>query len=1063
MADNKDLTIYQKLFYLFGQNKKPERTTPKYSFGDGDLITTQSKQDYDKQKLELQQQNYLESQWQRVDSELYQKAVYYETSRIASYMDYEAMEFTPEISAALDIMAEESCLIGSTMIPLLNGTNISIEDLYRKKYTNFWVYGIKIDENKIKPSIVKGVIYKGIKDVYKITLDDETEIKCTGDHKWLTFDNRWVNTLNLNVGDSLKSIYTKKSKNGYEKVSLTGFWKDFDLTHRIVAEDQLKTERDLLNENDKSNTQRIIIHHKSFNKLNNEPSQLEYMFWDDHQKLHTDLNSDRWKNDEYVNKMKKIFSETSKNTWSKLSKEERYEKRSKEVKNFILKTTKEERKKIFGREGEINGMFNVRRYGKDNPNYYTDKNHLNDINKEEYIKYISSIRGNRINLIKNKFNLTEQSVILFNKKLCEEYHLQRIEDINFIMNEAFSIKKIKEYIISSKNPKREFKKYCEINNTNPRDLRRFIKKRGYTNWSDIISTMGNHRVVKIEYIGKEKVYDLVGSSVDSTFGVSCNNGMIISHNCTPSEQGKVLTIQSNSKRVKSVLEDLFYNVLDIQTNLPMWTRNTCKYGDNFVYLKIDNKKGVLGSSQLTNIEIERREEGLFPTQKEGNTTQEQKKKQVIFHWREKAMDFNPWEVAHFRLLGDDRRLPYGTSVLEKARRIWKQMLLAEDAMLVYRVVRAPERRVFKIYVGNIDDKDVDAYIQKVANKFKRQQIVDQKSGQVDLRYNTLAVDQDYFVPVRDPNAPSPIDTLAGASNLDQIADIEYIQKKLLTALRVPKSFLGFDEAAGDGKNLALLDIRFARTINRIQQSMIQELNKLAIIHLFILGFIDDLNNFTLNLTNPSTQGEMLKVEQWKEKVLLYKDIVAQVDSGIAPASHTWAKKNIFNWSDGEIKTDLEQQMMERAAAKELENTPELIKKTGFFERVTKLYGEIGGPTPVEAAEGGEVEEGGAEAGGGFGGGGFGGGGLELGGEEGGFGGEETGGTEEAGGEETGGEGGGFGESFRYKNKGIIDKLLLEGRRKNEDIIMMTEGIRDLIGEEEENNNSEEDDYDLLQD
>ena len=237
------------------------------------------------------------------------------------------------------------------------------------------------------------------------------------------------------------------------------------------------------------------------------------------------------------------------------------------------------------------------------------------------------------------------------------------------------------------------------------------------------------------------------------------------------------------------------------------------------------------------------------------------------------MDFNPWEIAHFRLLGDDRRLPYGTSMLEKARRIWKQMLLSEDAMLVYRVVRAPERRVFKIYVGNIDDKDVDAYVQKVANKFKRSQLVDQKTGQVDLRYNTLAVDQDYFVPVRDPNTPSPIDTLPGASNLDQIADIEYIQKKLLTALRVPKAFLGFEEAAGEGKNLSLLDIRFARTINRIQQSMVQELNKIAIIHLFILGFHDELNNFTLNLTNPSTQGEMLKVEQWKEKVLLYKDLV----------------------------------------------------------------------------------------------------------------------------------------------------------------------------------------------
>jgi len=247
MADDKNLTVYQKLFYMFGQNR-PSRTTPKYSFGDGETITMQSQEDYNKSKLQHQQQNYLEAQWQRVDSELYQKAVYYETSRIASYMDYEAMEFTPEISAALDIMAEESC--------------------------------------------------------------------------------------------------------------------------------------------------------------------------------------------------------------------------------------------------------------------------------------------------------------------------------------------------------------------------------------------------------------------------------------TPSEQGKVLTIQSNSKRVKNVLEDLFYNILDIQTNLPMWTRNTCKYGDNFVFMKIDHKRGIIGSSQLTNIEVERKEEGMFPQQTKEMDSTVTKKKQVTFHWRDKNMDFNPWEVAHFRLLGDDRRLPYGTSMLEKARRIW---------------------------------------------------------------------------------------------------------------------------------------------------------------------------------------------------------------------------------------------------------------------------------------------------------------------------------------------------------------------------------------------------------
>ena len=510
--------------------------------------------------------------------------------------------------------------------------------------------------------------------------------------------------------------------------------------------------------------------------------------------------------------------------------------------------------------------------------------------------------------------------------------------------------------------------------------------------------------------------------------------------CTLSEQGKILSIYSESSRVKKVLEDLFFNVLDIHSNLPMWTRNTCKYGDNFVYLKLHNKDGIVGSSQLTNIEIERKEDNQF---KYGNQEEnkETKGKEVKFIWKDKSLEFNAWEIAHFRLLGDDRKLPYGTSVLEKVRAIWKKLLLAEDAMLVYRVTRAPERRVFKVYVGNIDDADVEAYVQKVANKFKRTQTSDRQTGQVDIRYNTLAVDQDYFVPVRDPNASMPIETLPGASNLDQIADLQYIQRKMVTALRVPKTFLGFEEAVGEGKNLALLDIRFARTINRIQQAMIQELNKIAIIHLYILGFHDELNNFKLSLNNPSTQGEMLKVEQWKEKVLLYKDLVGAVDGGIAPTSHTWAKKNIFNWSSDEIMVDLEQQRLERAASKELEMTPEVIKNTGFFKKVDKLYGEI--PTPKAPEEG---DMGGDEAGGGFGG-DEAGGGFDLGG----FGGDEAGGG--FGGDEAGGEDlGGFGESFRG-DENVIDRLLIEGRRKNEDILLMTKGIDELLNEE--NNEDDE--------
>jgi hypothetical protein len=255
----------------------------------------------------------------------------------------------------------------------------------------------------------------------------------------------------------------------------------------------------------------------------------------------------------------------------------------------------------------------------------------------------------------------------------------------------------------------------------------------------------------------------------------------------------------------------------------------------------------------------------------------------------------------------------------------------------------------------MDDKDIEPYVQRVANKFKRTQTVDNKTGNVDMRFNQMAVDQDYFIPVRDPAAPNPIDTLPGATNLSEIADIEYIQKKLLTALRVPKAFLGFEEVVGDGKNLSLLDIRFARTINRIQKCVLAELNKIAIIHLFLLGFEDELSNFTLTLTNPSTQADLLKIDIWKEKITLYKDAVTAIE-GIAPTSISWAKKNILGFSDEEIKLDIQQQRVEKAVAGELAATAEVIKHTGLFDNIDKLYGSTSGTT-APPPEGGAPEGG----------------------------------------------------------------------------------------------------------
>jgi hypothetical protein len=459
-------------------------------------------------------------------------------------------------------------------------------------------------------------------------------------------------------------------------------------------------------------------------------------------------------------------------------------------------------------------------------------------------------------------------------------------------------------------------------------------------------------------------------SMEFTPEVSAALDIYAEESTTMSEKGEILTIYSESDRIKTILQDLFHTKMDINTNLQMWARGMSKYGDDFVYLKIDPEKGIIGVQQLPNIEIERIEGA--GTKVAGPHDIKVPTRELRFQWKNKDLEFQAWEVAHFRLLGDDRKLPYGTSMLDKIRRIWKQLLLAEDAMLIYRTSRAPERRVFKIFVGNMDDKDIESYVQKVANKFKRSPIADPRNGQVDMRYNQMAVDQDYFVPVRDASQTMPIETLPGAQNLGEIADIEYIQKKMLAALRIPKAFLGFEEVVGDGKNLALMDIRFARTINKIQKSLIQELNKVALIHLYLLGMEDELNNFTLSLTNPSAQSDLLRLEQWKEKVTLYKDATSdQSQVGILPVSHTWAKKNILGFSDSEVVLDLQQQRLERAIGFELTNTQNIIKRSGVFDEVDSKYGipeeerekleaagALGGENP---GEGGGMDMGGGGA------------------------------------------------------------------------------------------------------
>lgn len=312
---------------------------------------------------------------------------------------------------------------------------------------------------------------------------------------------------------------------------------------------------------------------------------------------------------------------------------------------------------------------------------------------------------------------------------------------------------------------------------------------------------------------------------------------------------------------------------------------------------------------------------------------------------------------------------HNCSYLNSARRHWRILSLLEDMMLIYRLERSVERRVYKIYVGAIDDADVPAYMESIANEFKRTPIIDPMTGQVDLRKNLLGISDDIFVPTRNENSATPIDTLPAGQNLTAIDDIKFIQNKVLTALRIPKTFLNFEENVGDGKNLALMDIRFTRVINRIQQAFLMELTRVASIHLFLLGFDDDLTNFTLSMNNPSTQAEQLEIENMQKKIDAIRDAVSDPGNGLPVMSQMRALREILKWSDKQIKENLEEIRLEKGVAAELEKTTQIIKKTGIFDNVDRIYGEPGAEY-IDDQQGGQ---GGMDNGGGMGGGPSGGG------------------------------------------------------------------------------------------
>lgn len=413
------------------------------------------------------------------------------------------------------------------------------------------------------------------------------------------------------------------------------------------------------------------------------------------------------------------------------------------------------------------------------------------------------------------------------------------------------------------------------------------------------------------------------------------------------DDDRILNIVSKNAEVKEHLETLFFDILNIEFNIWSWVRNLVKYGDFVLFVDALEENGILNLLPIPINEIER-EEGYDKNDPFA----------VRFRWLTQGSQvLENWQIIHFRLLGNDNFLPYGSSIVEPARRIWRQLILIEDAMLVYRIVRSPERRVFYVDVGNINPAEVDQFMEQVRTRLRRNQVIDPNTGRVDLRYNPLSVDEDYFVPTRGEKS-SRIESLAGGQMTGDIDDVQYIQNKLFAALKVPKAHLGYEGELGSKATLAQMDVRFARTIERIQKIVVAEMNKIALVHLFMLGYEgDELTDFELRLASPSTIAEQQKLELWRMRF----EIAGAASEGILDRDSIYRK--IFNLSNEEIakvkegkKVDkLEDLTLEAMQAPSAEPAEEPIE--GEEELPSTLGGEPGGEAEEPPSDGGEASPG----------------------------------------------------------------------------------------------------------
>lgn len=923
--EKENLSIPEKLFnYFIGNNN----LTANYK-SEKNIIVGNSKSDVERKTKDLFYQEEARNKFFNTTQRGYQKSLQFEAARLPAYLDYEGMEYYPIISSALDLLMEESTIIGEngkmlnifsskqrikdelenffyyvinvnttlpfwtrnmpirhdSMIPLLDGTEITIKELSEKLKNNpdedIWTYSIQDNTNAILPGkIVWCDLTRKKTQLVRVNLDDGTYVETTPDHEFLLRSGKQVKASELNSGDSLMPFYTIESNEGsylkgYEKVynPATNHHK---FTHRLVSQELLRDKK-----NESKISDRIVTHHLDFNKKNNTPKNLKRMSNTEHSTFHGKHGSEILNRKDVVEKRMKGID-----LYLRSDKRKKY--LSEKMKGKYPKYFKDYNNSKFHNEHNKNrseSMFN----------HWSDDNYRKNTQKLMQI----NLSDKCFDIIKNYILTSDEylsktklgEILKRNKEFINEF--KKTNKLKRNLNKSLNSHTINSMILR-KTGLDYMDFYLSINKKIELD-KEFIRINKIRNSKKSTTDVLNHKVVSVEYL----------DTLDDVYCMEVlgENGEHDRHN---------FPICSKDKNGKYTRNGIFVS--------------NCKYGDNFVLTYGERNKGIVAVNQLVNYEIERMDK-IFNGQNK-----------TMFKNRITGDEYNTYDVAHFRLLGDDKFIPYGSSILNKVRRVFRQLVMAEDAMLTYRLLRAGDRRVFKIDVGNMEDDAIEPYIAKVATKFKRTPSVNVNDGQIDYKFNIIDTDEDIYLPVRNANVQTGVDVMEGAKNLNDIEDIEYLRDNLFMGLGIPKPFLSFQDASGGGKNMAQFDVRFTKKINRIQQALIQELNKMAIVHLILLGYDKKDINFTLTLSNPSTHNEIQKIDLLKEKADLYKTLTSG-DEGIAAMSTTKAKKILFNMSDHEIISDLNEQKIEQVIKNEISDATENIKRSTIFDDLDKKFGE----------------------------------------------------------------------------------------------------------------------------